>query len=75
MHSWTSSFNPGLSGYLLEDGDLLRTANTGGPFFNAGGAGGLIEKYDWDGNLVASFPYSSALVRQHHDLEPQPPPP
>lgn len=36
VHSWSSDYRPGQSVYLLEDGTLLRTANTGASTFNAG---------------------------------------
>ena len=69
VHTWSSAYRPGLSAYLLEDGSLLRTANTGDSTLNAGGAGGRVERYDWDGNLTWAFDYSTADHRQHHDVE------
>lgn len=72
VHTWTSRNLPGLSVYLLENGNLLRAARQpipGKPAFVAGGAGGRIEELDWDGNLVWQFVYSSAQYRQHHDIE------
>ncbi len=69
VHSWSSSYNPGLSTYLLENGDLLRTARVGNPTFQAGGAGGRVEEYDWNGSLVWEYDCSSTQVLQHHDVE------
>ena len=69
VKTWTSSYRPGLSVYLLEDSTLLRPANTNDSAFNVGGAGGRIEQYDWDGNLIWSYDYSTADHRQHHDIE------
>jgi len=72
VHGWASSFAPGLSAYLLEDGHLLRTAQYGpggASKFNVGGAGGLIEEREWDGTPVWDYAYSSILHRQHHDIE------
>jgi hypothetical protein len=40
-HEWDTQSRPNLSAYLLEDGNLLKTAN-----------GNTIEEYDWDGNLI-----------------------
>ena len=37
-----------------------------------GGEGGRIEEYDWDGNLVWAFDYSTADYMSHHDIEPLP---
>ena len=35
-------------------------------------SGGVIEKVDWEGNLVWSYQYSDNNVCQHHDIEPLP---
>lgn len=77
LHRWESpgGHRPGLSAYLLEDGDLLRTANLGNNQpgdFSAGGAAGKIERISWDGELEWSWTYSSQKFRSHHDIEPMP---
>ena len=77
LHRWESpgGHRPGLSAYLLEDGDLLRTANLGNNQpgdFSAGGAAGKIERISWDGELEWSWTYSSQTFRSHHDIEPMP---
>ena len=69
VHSWSSSYRPGLSVYLLEDGTLLRTADTGSTAFNTGGAGGRVEKFSWDGTRQWEFEYQSDEYRLHHDIE------
>ena len=71
VHSWTSDFAPGLSTYLLEDGSLMRTASLQGPDqdFIAGGAGGRMEQWSWDGELLWEFEYSSSSYQLHHDIE------
>ncbi|MDP7430423.1 MAG: hypothetical protein QGG97_02610, partial [Flavobacteriales bacterium] len=48
VHSWQSSYNPGNSAYLLEDGYLLRTCRISNSIFSGGGSGGRIEKTDWN---------------------------
>jgi hypothetical protein len=72
VHSWQATLQPGLMAYLLEDGHLLRAASLApnvDPRWSTGaGGGGRIEEYDWDGNLVWSFDYSSDVVLQHHDV-------
>ena len=77
MHSWDSAsgLRPGLSAYILDDGDLLRTGNLGNNQpgdFSAGGASGHIERISWDGQLEWSWSYSSRDYRSHHDIEPMP---
>ena len=69
VHSWMASKNePGQSVYLLENGNLLRACMTKGKLSTGGGEGGRIEEYDWDGNLVWEFDYSSDQAMQHHDI-------
>ena len=72
VHSWPNTHQPGQSVYLLEDGSLLRTGRLMNQTFNAGGLGGIIEKIDWDGNVVWSYTISSTTECQHHDICPLP---
>jgi len=73
VRSWESNYVVGNSVYFLEDGTLLRTADPGGnPVFISGGDAGLIEQYDWDGNIIWEFLYSNSDVRHHHDIAPMP---
>ena len=69
VHSWQSNYKPGNSVYLLENGHLLRTGTVQNNVINGGGAGGRIEEFDWEGNLVWDFNYSSDDFLQHHDIE------
>lgn len=68
VHSWTSDYRPGLAVYLLDNGELLRTGNVGNTTFDSGGAGGIIESYDLDGNLTWSYEYAGTTYLQHHDI-------
>lgn len=68
VHSWPSTYTPGLSVYLLSDGTLLRAGNTNNTTFTAGGKGGIIEKFDWEGNVTWSYTISDELQCQHHDI-------
>ncbi len=72
VHSWRSTYQPGQSVYLLEDGSLLRAAKVGNPDFPAGGNGGRVERFKWDGNLTWAYEYSNTVHCQHHDVEPLP---
>jgi hypothetical protein len=69
LHTWTSSYSPALSVYLQEDGTLLRTAGTTNTTFSAGGAGGRVERFDWDGNRLWTYSYSNTEHCLHHDIE------
>lgn len=69
IHLWEGSNKPGLSAYLLENGNLLRTAVVTNTTFNAGGKGGLIQEFEWEEDLIWEFEYSSDQYLQHHDVE------
>ncbi len=70
VHSWDVSNSPALSVYLLENGHLVHTtSNSSSPFSGTGGAGGQINEYDWDGNLLWTYHYSSSTYCSHHDVE------
>lgn len=69
LHQWTkSSYPPGQSVYLLENGHLLRACMTQGKLSSGGGEGGRVEEYDWDGNLVWELDFSTDTYMQHHDI-------
>jgi hypothetical protein len=69
VKTWNSTYKPGQSVYLLEDGTLLHTGNTNNTTFNAGGKGGIIEKIDWNGTVTWSYVISDATKCQHHDAK------
>jgi hypothetical protein len=69
VHTWISEHPGGLSAYLLENGHLFRTAEAvkRKPGFQGPAAGGRIQEFDWDGNLVWDFEYHSERRLPHHD--------
>lgn len=69
IHSWSSSYRPGISAYLMEDGNLLRTGVVNNTSFNAGGSGGIIEKIEPNNNVAWSYTISDETQCQHHDIE------
>jgi hypothetical protein len=72
VFTWDSSTHPGHAVYLLENGNLLHTGDTGSANFNVGGAGGIVEEIAPDGTVVWSFEHDTAQGRLHHDVEPLP---
>ena len=75
INEWTDLYNGGNSVYLLEDGSLLRCADNGtqeGSVLVAGGDGGCIHRFSWDGDLEWAFCLNNAEYRLHHDIEPMP---
>ncbi len=71
VHTWESNFTSNTAMYLLENGDLLRTSRIPGSF-NGGGTAGRIERFNWDGDLLWAYNYSSPEYHLHHDIEPLP---
>lgn len=69
VHSWSSSYRPGNSVYLLENGTLLRTGKNTNSSFKIGGSGGHIEMIAWDGKVIWDYTISSSTENQHHDIE------
>lgn len=73
VRSWTSNYGPGMSAYLLPDGSMLRTGRSQDTtFLLAPGKGGIIERYDWNGNLKWSYKFETDTLCQHHDIFPMP---
>jgi len=70
VYTWESGYKPALSVYLLENGNILRTAFPGfSPRFLGGGIGGRVEIFDWNGTCVWDFEYSTYQYCLHHDVE------
>ena len=72
VNHWDTEYEPGQSVYLLENGHMLHCCFTKNGNFTRGGEGGRLEEYDWEGNLVWEFEYSSDKVLSHHDIAPLP---
>jgi hypothetical protein len=65
INTWSSSYNPGLSVYLLPDGSLLHTCK-----IDIEQKGGRIERFNWEGDLIWEFDFCEAgNYCQHHDIE------
>ncbi len=72
VHTWNSTYRPGLAVYMLDDGSLLRTGTMGNMTFGAGGRGGIIERIAWDGSILWSYQINNATQCSHHDIHPMP---
>jgi len=68
VHQWKSAYEPGQSVYLKPNGNLVHCCLTKNEGFIGGGEGGRIEEFDWDGNLIWEFGYSSSAYLAHHDI-------
>ncbi|MCW8923995.1 MAG: aryl-sulfate sulfotransferase [Gammaproteobacteria bacterium] len=71
VKTWTSAYQPGNSAYLEEDGTLLRTGRVmnGNRFMSTGGAGGVVEKINWDSSVSWSYQKAGDNECLHHDVE------
>lgn len=60
VHSWTFNEMPGMSVYLMDNGNLMRAGRDS------------ITVLDWNNNTIWSFATADLGVNQHHDIEPMP---
>lgn len=60
VKEWTFNEGPGLTCYLLENGNLLRSGKD------------TLQLKDWDDNLLWSYPTTANGINQHHDIQPLP---
>ena len=75
VHSWAAEWHPGNSVYLMDDGRMLRASDYSEnpmPPLRAGGNGGRVDLFEWDGSIAWSVVVSTDFKRQHHDMEPLP---
>lgn len=73
VHRWKSNYPPGASVYLMENGDLLRCCRDPEfKHFHSGGVAGILERYNWEGELIWSFRHASEDYCTHHDIAPLP---
>ena len=69
VRTWESDYTPGASAYLLENGNLLRTgAHQPAPSGFGPGAGGRVQEFDGDGQLLWDFQFVSEKRLPHHDV-------
>jgi hypothetical protein len=69
VNQWHSNYTAGTSVYLLEDGSIMRAGRVPATSFPVGGQGGVLERFDWDGNLIWQFFFTDTLGCLHHDFE------
>lgn len=68
VNSWESNYKAGTSVYLQEDGSIIRSGRTPNTSFSVGGQGGVLERFDWNGNLEWQYFYTDTLQSLHHDF-------
>lgn len=66
VESWPNTATPGLSVYMLPDGDVMRTRNIA---VGGAGTGGGLERVSYDGTVEWSFSFFTSTLIPHHDIE------
>src|SRR5688572_2463261 len=70
VRSWETDSTPSSLAYLLDNGNILRAGVQMGSPYGGGvaGGGGRLQEFDWNGQLVWDFTYSTATNLPHHDF-------
>lgn len=68
IHAWNTEGRPGLMAYLMDNGDLVRTRRLQTGLFSGGGIGGIIERINWDGEVLWRDTLADFDHHQHHDI-------
>lgn len=69
VRTWQGDSATALTTRLLENGNLLRYAKLSQQTFGDGaGAGGHIQEFSWDGQLLWDFKLASSQQLGHHDI-------
>lgn len=71
-HQWNHSIQTGYSSYLLPNQVLLRSAVYSGNQLSGAAMCGMVQKVDWNGNVLWQYVYSSSSYCTHHDICPMP---
>ncbi len=69
INEWDIPGVPGMMAKLTDEGNIVKGLRIGSPFFVAGGLAGLLESYDWEGNLIFSYNLNDTSFHSHHDFE------
>jgi Arylsulfotransferase (ASST) len=68
VRTWQSKYLAGQEAYLLENGHLLRPAKVtdSEAIFAGAGAGGRVQEFTWEGELIWDFKFHNEKQTQHH---------
>ena len=69
VNIWHSNYCVAHTPYMIEDTILVRPGRISPPFFDAGGIGGIIQKYNWSGDIIWETMWANNQYQQHHDIE------
>src|SRR5262249_7154651 len=70
VHAWESDYAAGQDAYLLDNGHLLRAGKLSSQdqLFAGPAAGGRVQEFTWDGELVWDFKFHNEKQVSHHDV-------
>jgi len=70
VKTWASEYTAGQDAYLLENGHLLRAGQLRKEerIFEGPAAGGRVQEFTWDGELVWDFKFHTEKQVPHHDF-------
>ena len=69
VNIWESDYCVAHTPYLMEDTILVRPGRIYPPFFDAGGIGGIIQKYNWQGDITWEVMWANLQYQQHHGMK------
>ncbi len=72
VNTWNCNSGVAYVPYLMPDSTIWRPGVYSGATMRGPAYGGLIEHYDWNGNVIESFIWSNSYHQQHHDIHPMP---
>jgi hypothetical protein len=72
IRQWENLGKPGQSVYFMPNGDVLGTQVVQTGNFIAGGIGGKLNRFNWEGELVWTDSIANDSLHLHHDIAPLP---
>ena len=69
INTWESNYCVAHTPYIIDDTILVRPGRIFPPYFDAGGIGGILQMYDWSGNIIWETMWANNQYQQHHDIE------
>lgn len=68
INKWNSNYTSGAFQLITPDGHMIRCGTYLPPRFGPG-AGGVLEKFDWDGNIIWKGTIADTGQSLHHDIK------
>ncbi|MFK7755447.1 MAG: aryl-sulfate sulfotransferase [Flavobacteriales bacterium] len=70
VNRWESQYSPGNEVFITEEGNLWRAGQVPGDgLIGTGGRGGIIELFNWEGQVIWSYERCSTEECMHHDFK------